>query len=232
MKTIGLIGGMSWESTRLYYEAVNVEVRNRLGGLHSAKVIVNSVDFAPIAAMQAAGKWEESGTAMADAARCLERAGADVVGLATNTMHKVAGHITAAIKIPFIHIAEATASALRQAGRRRPYSMATRFTMEQDFYKGLLAERGLSVLVPEANDRAEIHRIIYDELCRGETKPSSRRMYEAQTMKAKVAGADSVILGCTEVGMLLNDKNAALPTFDTTLIHARALVDFALGDAR
>ena len=228
MKTIGLIGGMSWESTRLYYEAINVEVRTRLGGLHSAKCIVHSLDFAPIAEMQAADRWEEAGRELANAARDLERAGAQVIGLCTNTMHKVADHITRATSIPFVHIAEATAGALRRAGRRVPYLMATRFTMEQDFYTGLLKARGFDVLIPEAADRAEIHRIIYEELCRGETKPSSRATYEGMTEKARRAGADSVLLGCTEVGMLLSDSNSALPTFDTTLIHAKALIDFAL----
>jgi aspartate racemase len=231
MKAIGLIGGMSWESTRLYYDAINVDVRKRLGGLHSARLIIHSVDFAPIAAMQAAGKWEEAGNVMAHAASSLERAGADCIGLATNTMHKVASHITNATSVPFLHIAAATAAALAAADRKRPYLIATRFTMEQEFYKGLLSERGLTVQVPTAEDRIEIHRIIYDELCRGETKATSRQMYEMQTQKAKAAGADSIILGCTEVGMLLSDENSALPTFDTTLIHARALVDFAIRDA-
>ena len=143
-------------------------------------------------------------------------------------MHKVADHITAATSIPFVHIADATAGALQKAGRRAPYLMATRFTMEQDFYTGRLQAQGLEVIVPEPADRLEIHRIIYEELCRGETKPSSRAAYEAMTKKAGQAGADSVLLGCTEVGMLLSDRNSALPTFDTTLIHAKALVDFAL----
>jgi aspartate racemase len=230
MRTIGLIGGMSWESTRLYYDAINIDVRRRLGGLHSARIIVNSLDFAPIAAMQAAGEWDAAGEHLAQAARGLERAGADCIGLATNTMHKVAAHITQATSIPFLHIAEATATSLQAAGHRRPYLMATRFTMEQDFYKGLLAGRDLSVVVPDAADRIEVHRIIYDELCRGVILPASRRFYEEQTVKAKGVGADSLILGCTEVGMLLSDQNSALPAFDTTLIHARALVDFALSD--
>jgi aspartate racemase len=232
MRTIGLIGGMSSESTRLYYNALDVEVRNRLGGLHSAKVIIHSVDFAPIAQMQAAGQWNDCGQAMADAARSLERAGAEVIGLATNTMHKVANLITGAINIPFLHIADATATALLADGRKRPYLIATRFTMEQDFYKGLLAAHGLDVVVPEVRDRTEIHRIIYEELCKGDKQPASRATYEQLTAKAKAIGADSVILGCTEVGMLLSDKNSALPTYDTTLIHARALVDFALRDDR
>jgi aspartate racemase len=228
MKTIGLIGGMSWESTRLYYDALNVLVRERLGGLHSAKIILHSVDFAPIAKMQYAGQWDETGAILADAARGLERAGADCIGLATNTMHKVAHHITAAVALPFIHIAEATADALVAGGRTRPFLMATKFTMEQDFYKGLLSARGLTVAVPDDQGRADVNRIIYEELCLGETKPASRARYEAITAEAKRAGCDSVILGCTEVGMLLGDTNSALPTFDTTRIHAKALVNFAL----
>src|SRR5262249_36974688 len=193
-----------------------------------AKCILHSLDFAPIAEMQAAGRWDDAGGALADAARGLQGAGAELIGLCTNTMHKVAGHITAAVSVPFVHIAEATATALRRAGRRAPYLMATRFTMEEAFYKGLLRARGLEVMVPEPADRLEVHRIIYEELCRGEVRPASRATYEALTAKAKRAGADSVVLGCTEVGMLLADDNSVLPTFDTTLIHARALVDLAL----
>jgi aspartate racemase len=230
MKTIGLIGGMSWESTRLYYDAINVEVRSRLGGLHSAACILHSLDFAPIADMQSAGRWDEAGGVLAGAARGLEQAGAELIGLCTNTMHKVADHITAAISVPFVHIAEATVTALRRAGRHAPYLMATRFTMEEEFYTGLLRAHGLAVMVPEPADRLEVHRIIYEELCRGDVRPASRATYEALTAKAKRAGADSVLLGCTEVGMLLTDDNAALPTFDTTLIHARTLVDLALMD--
>ncbi len=228
MRTIGLIGGMSAESTRHYYDAMNVAVRNRLGGLHSAKVIVYSVDFAPIAAMQAAGEWDKAGAELASVARALERAGAECIGLATNTMHKVAGTITAAISIPFIHIAEATADAILAAGKRRPFLMATRFTMEQDFYKGYLVARGLDVSVPDAAGRDLVHTIIYDELCRGVMTDSSRAAYIRQTAAAKDSGADCVILGCTEIGMLLDEANSALPVFDTTLIHAKALVDFSL----
>jgi aspartate racemase len=228
MKTIGLIGGMSWESTRLYYDALNVLVRDRLGGLHSAKIILHSVDFAPIAEMQYAGQWDEMGLILADAALGLERAGADCIGLATNTMHKVAHHITRACQRPFIHIADATADALVTAGRERPLLLATRFTMEQDFYKGILTARGLEVSVPDDQGRVDVNTIIYDELCRGIINPTSRARYEALTADAQRMGCDSVILGCTEVGMLLGADNAALPIFDTTHIHAKALVDFAL----
>lgn len=228
MRTIGLIGGMSWESTRLYYDAINADVRDRLGGLHSARLILSSLDFAPMAAMQAEGRWDDAGAILADTARRLERAGADCIGLCTNTMHKVAPAIADAIRIPFIHIAEATANRLVGAGCTKPFLIATRFTMEQDFYKGHLQSRGLEVRVPSETDRAEVHRIIYDELCRGIIEQSSRASYERMTAAAKADGSDSVVLGCTEVGMLLSDRNSALPTFDTTLIHARALVDFAL----
>jgi aspartate racemase len=228
MKTIGLIGGMSWESTRFYYEALNREVRTRFGGLHSAKVILHSVDFAPVADMQAAGRWDEAGALLADAARGLERAGADCIGLATNTMHKVADHIVRATPLPFVHIAEATAAAILASGKTRPMLMGTRFTMEQDFYKGILSAKGLDVSIPNEAGRADTHRIIYDELCHGITEPTSRTRYEIITADAKRAGADCVILGCTEVCMLLSDKNSAVPTFDTTTIHAKALVDFAL----
>lgn len=228
MRTIGLIGGMSWESTRLYYDAINADVRDRLGGLHSARLILASLDFAPIAAMQAEGRWDDAGAILADTASHLERAGADCIGLCTNTMHKVAPVIAAAIRIPFIHIAEATANRLLGAGCAKPFLIATRFTMEQDFYKGHLQRRGLEVRVPAEIDRAEAHRIIYDELCRGIIEPASSARFERMTAAAKADGCDSVVLGCTEVGMLLSDRNSALPTFDTTLIHARALVDFAL----
>jgi aspartate racemase len=229
MRTIGLIGGMSWESTRHYYDAINRGVRERIGGLHSAKLILHSVDFAPIADMQAKGEWAAAGDELAGIARGLERAGADCIGLATNTMHKVAGPITAAITVPFIHIAEATAKAIVAAGYRRPYLLATQFTMEQDFYTSILSERGLHVSVPDAAGRAIVHRIIYDELCRGVISAASRAIYVDFTRQAKRDGADCVILGCTEVGMLLDAENAALPVFDTTLIHANALVNFAIG---
>ncbi len=230
MRTIGLVGGMSAESTRLYYDAMNGEVRRRLGGLHSVQVIIYSVDFAPIAQLQSAGRWDEAGRVLADAAMALQRAGADCIGLATNTMHKVADAVVAAIDIPFLHIADATADALIDAGKRQPYLLATRFTMEQEFYKGLLAARGLGVTVPDDRQREAVHRVIYEELCRGTIAPASRAQFEALTHDAAGRGADSVILGCTEVGMLLCADNSALPVFDTTLIHARALVDFALAD--
>jgi aspartate racemase len=229
MKTIGLIGGMSWESTRLYYAALNEGVRDRLGGLHSADILLRSVDFAPVARMQAAGRWDEAGFFLAEAARGLERAGASVIGLATNTMHKVAHEIAAAISVPFIHIAEPTAAALIRDGRRRPLLLATRFTMEEPFYTGLLAEQGLDALVPDDAGRADVHRIIYDELCCGVVRETSRARYESLIRAGAERGADSVILGCTEVALLIGTHNSALPTYDTTALHAAALIDVALG---
>jgi aspartate racemase len=230
MRRIGIIGGMSAESTAHYYARINAQVRRRLGGLHAAEAIIWSVDFAEIAAMQERGSWQEAGTRLAEVAVKLERAGADVILLATNTMHKVADTIAAAVRIPFIHIADATAARVKQAGFKRPGLMATAYTMEEDFYVGRLrARHGLEVIVPEPADRAETHRIIYDELCKGVVAESSRTAYEAIAARLACAGADCLILGCTEVGMLLNGSNASLPVFDTTLIHADAAVDFALG---
>jgi aspartate racemase len=232
MKVIGIIGGMSAESTAHYYARINARVRERLGGLHAGEVIVWSVDFAEIAAMQEKGLWKEAGVKLAEVAVRLERAGADVILLATNTMHKVADTITAAIKIPFIHIADATAEKVKAAGFKRPGLMATAYTMEQDFYVGRLrARHGLDVVVPGPADRAETHRVIYDELCKGMVAESSRTAYEAIAARLVGEGADCLILGCTEVGMLLNETNVSVPVFDTTLIHADAAVDFALAGA-
>jgi aspartate racemase len=198
--------------------------------LHSAEILMWSVDFAPIARMQAEGRWQEAGERLSAIARRLEGAGADVIVLATNTMHKVAEAIEAAIDIPFLHIADATAAKIREAGRKRPAIMATRFTMEQNFYTGRLREKfGLEAIVPDEADRARVHQIIYDELCVGRVSETSRAAFVdvAESLKAK--GADCLVLGCTEVGMLLNAGNSPLPIFDTTLIHADAAVDFALG---
>jgi aspartate racemase len=230
MKTIGIIGGMSCESTALYYARLNAEARRRLGGLHSAQCVIWSVDFAEIEEMQAAGNWHEAGEALADIGGRLERAGADIVILATNTMHKVAGAIEEAISVPFVHIAEATAERIVVAGLARPALMATAYTMEQDFYIGRMRSRyGLNVLVPEEEDRAEVHRIIYDELCQGIVRDESRTSYRAIAARLVEAGADSLILGCTEVGMLLGAGDVDVPVFDTTLIHADRALELALG---
>jgi aspartate racemase len=230
MKVIGLIGGMSCESTAHYYARLNEGVRSALGGLHSAEILMWSVDFAPIAQMQAEGRWQEAGARLADIGRRLEGAGADGLVLATNTMHKVAETIEAAVSIPLLHIADATALKIRDAGKRKPAIMATRFTMEQDFYTGRLRDKfGLECLVPDEADRALVHQIIYDELCVGLISETSRASFVDVARRLADKGADCLVLGCTEVGMLLDERNAPLPIFDTTLIHADAAVNFALG---
>ena len=230
MKVIGLIGGMSCELTAHYYARLNERVRAVLGGLHSAEILMWSVDFAPIAQMQADGRWQEAGARLAVIARRLEAAGADALVLATNTMHKVADTIEAAVSIPFLHIADATALKIREAGMRKPAIMATRFTMEQDFYTGRLRDKfGLECLVPNEADRALVHQIIYDELCVGRVSETSRQAFVGVARRLAEEGADCLVLGCTEVGMLLDARNAPLPIFDTTLIHADAAVTFALG---
>jgi aspartate racemase len=229
MRTIGIIGGMSAESTAHYYARINASVRAERGGLNAAEIILWSVNFAEIAGLQTNGRWAEAGRRLADVARRLEGAGADVIILATNTMHKVAADIEAAIKVPFLHIADATAEAITSAGFKRPGLMATAYTMEQDFYTGRLkARHGLDVVVPDAADRAETHRVIYDELCKGVVREESRAAYQAIAARLIAGGADCIILGCTEVGMLLNAGNVAAPVFDTTLIHADATARFAL----
>jgi aspartate racemase len=230
MKVIGLIGGMSCESTAHYYARLNERVRAALGGLHSAEILLWSVDFAPIAEMQAEGRWQDAGRQLAGIAKRLEQAGADVIVLATNTMHKVADTIEAAVGIPFLHIADATALKIHAAGMRRPAILATRFTMEQDFYTGRLRDKfGLETLIPAEDDRARVHQIIYDELCVGRVSESSRAILVDVARRLADQGADCLVLGCTEVGMLLDERNAPLPFFDTTLIHSDAAVSFALG---
>lgn len=227
MKTIGLLGGMSWESTAHYYRVLNEQTAARLGGLHSAPLIVHSVDFAPIARMQAEGKWDEAGEVLNTAAHGLAAAGAQVLGLATNTMHVVADTITKGIDLPFVHIADPTAEALLGDGFDTVGLLGTRFTMEMGFYKDRLAERGLSAIVPEV-DRTNLNGIIYEELCRGIVREESRRVYVTAIERLAARGAQAVILGCTEIGMLIDDSASPLPTYDTTDLHARALVDAAL----
>ena len=230
MKVIGLIGGMSCESTAHYYARLNERVREALGGLHSAEILMWSVDFAPVAEMQSEGRWQEAGANLAAIARRLEGAGADLIVLATNTMHKVADAIEAAVRIPFLHIADATAEKIIASGKRKPAVMATRFTMEQDFYTGRLRGKfALDPVTPDADDRELVHRIIYDELCVGQVDETSRMAYVDVAQRLAAKGADCLVLGCTEVGMLLNEANSPLPVFDTTLIHADAAVSFALG---
>ncbi|MDE1899360.1 MAG: aspartate/glutamate racemase family protein [Xanthomonadaceae bacterium] len=229
MKMIGLIGGMSWESSACYYQSINRRVAARRGGLHSARCLLYSVDFAEIEDCQREGDWDRAGVLLADAARALQAAGADLIGLCTNTMHKVADAIQAAVDVPLLHIADATGTALVAAGVRRVGLLGTRFTMEQGFYRERLARAfGLDVVVPDALARAEVHRVIYDELCRGEVREDSREHYRAIVQELVDAGAEGVILGCTEVGLLLRQRDAAAPLFDTTQLHAEALVDAAL----
>ena len=229
MKCIGLLGGMSWESTVSYYQALNRGVRAKLGGLHSARVLLNSVDFAEIERLQHAGDWPATARLLAAEARKLQDGGADFLLIGTNTMHKVAPEIEAAIDIPLLHIADATAAKLQADGITRVGLLGTRFTMEQDFYKGRLQERfGLAVLVPDEAGRERVHRIIYDELCLGEIRESSRAEYLAIIEGLAAAGAEAVILGCTEIALLVGDARAAVPLYDTTAIHAEAAVALAL----
>lgn len=230
MRTIGLLGGMSWESSAEYYRLINAGVRDRLGGLHSARSLLLTVDFAEIEELQRAGRWPEAGALLADAARQLERGGAECVLLCTNTMHKVAEVIEAALRVPFIHIADATAAQIRARGLRRPGLLGTRYTMEQEFYRGRLARRfELDVLVPEPAEREAVNRIIYEELCLGVARPESREQYRATMAGLAARGADCIIYGCTEITLLVSAADTPLPVFDTTRIHAAAAVSFALG---
>lgn len=230
MRIIGLIGGMSWASTAHYYRRLNELVAERRGGLHSAQILLRSVDFAPIAAMQAAGEWDRAGEALALEAQRLQAAGAEIILLATNTMHLVASQIEAAISVPFIHIADATAAAVAGAGFRRPGLIATAFTMERRFYTDRLSAAGLTPLVPPAAERADVHRIIFDELCRDVIRDCSRKIFETVARGLAHAGADCLILGCTEVGMLLNAGNVPIAVFDTVDVHCQAAVKAALKD--
>lgn len=228
MKTIGVLGGMSAESTSIYYRELNRLVRERLGGLHSAELLIRSVDFAPIAELQSEGRWDETGRILGEAARRLQDAGADVVILATNTMHLNADDIRAAISIPFLHIGDATAEALKGRGVRRPLLLATRFTMEKAFYRDRLSAAGLEPIVPDQEDRDRLHAIIFDELCQGVVRPESTAAGLEMVARGQAAGADGVIFGCTEVGLLLSPDQIDLPVVDTTLVHCEAAVDFAL----
>ena len=229
MKTIGLIGGMSWESTANYYRDINERVKQRLGGLHSARILLYSVDFQEIERLQHQGRWDEAGEQLGDIARRLEGAGADVVALCTNTMHKVAPAIEAALRVPFLHIADPTAQAVKQAGIGRIGLLGTRFTMEEDFYRGRLVQRhGLDVIVPDAVERETVHRVIYDELCLGQVEERSRQAYRDIIAHLVERGAEGVILGCTEIAMLVSPADSPVPLFDTTQLHAVSAVDFAL----
>lgn len=228
MKTIGLIGGMSWESSVMYYQVINREVAGRLGGLRSAPLAMISVDFEEIASRQRSGDWEGMAAMLSDSAKSLVRAGADCVLIGTNTMHKVAPEVQAAVDVPLLHIADATAGAIVKAGFERVGLMGTRFTMEQGFYADRLSASGISCVIPDAAQRAEIHRIIFEELCQGKFRDSSRAMLREIAEDLVARGAQGVVLGCTELPLILTAADTAIPLFDTTTLHALAAVEFAL----
>jgi aspartate racemase len=229
MKTIGLIGGMSWESSLTYYRLINETVKARLGELHSAKSILYSVDFAEIEILQRQGEWAKAAQLLAEAAKSLERGGADFLILCTNTMHKVADEMQAAVHIPLLHIADATAQVVKAAGIQRIGLLGTRFTMEEEFYKGRLAEKyGLQVSIPGQAEREIVHRIIYDELVLGKIRQASKKQYSAIIAQMIADGAEGIILGCTEIGLLIQQQDSQVPLFDTTRIHAEAAVTYAL----
>ena len=229
MKVIGLIGGMSWESTMEYYRLINESVKEKLGGLHSAKCVLYSVDFAEVEELQRRGKWPEAAQLLAVAAQNVEKAGADVVLICTNTMHKVADTIQARIGVPLLHIADATAEKVKQAGIRRVGLLGTRFTMEDDFYRGrLTGQFGLEVIIPDPKDRETVHRIIYEELCVGTIRPESRAQVAGIMSRLVQMGAEGIILGCTELGLLIGAEDCHVPLFDTTRVHALAAVEYAL----
>lgn len=228
MKMIGLIGGMSWESTALYYRIINEQVKQQLGGLHSARSLMYSVDFHEIEKLQAAGEWQKAGEILAEAAISLEKGGADFIVLCTNTMHKVAQQIADAVSIPLLHIADATAQRIRQAGVKKVGLLATAFTMEQEFYKGRLNQSEIEVLVPDAAGCKVVHDIIYQELCLGVIRDESRAQYRKIIAELVEQGAEAIILGCTEITLLVKAEDASVPLFDTTLIHAEDAVKLAL----
>ena len=229
MKTIGLIGGMSWESSIEYYRIINETTRTKLGGLHSAKSLMYSVDFAEVEILQHQGKWAEAADMLVDAAKRLENGGADFIVLCTNTMHKVAEEIQASVQIPLLHIADATAQVVKDSGIRAIGLLGTRFTMEEEFYKGRLSQQyGLQVHIPNAQEREVIHRVIYDELVVGEIKQHSKEQYLGIIERMLAQGVEGVILGCTEIGLLIHKQDSRVPLFDTTRIHAEAAVEYAL----
>jgi aspartate racemase len=229
MKTIGLLGGMSWESTVNYYQAINQEVKHALGGLHSAKICLVSVDFAEIEKLQQLGQWQQAAELLAKSAQAVEAGGADFLLICTNTMHKVAPQISAAISIPLLHIADTTAEHLRSEGRQKVGLLGTRFTMEQDFYRQRISDNfGIEVIIPNTAQRQFIHQVIYEELCLGKLLPSSRQQFVDIILALQQQGAQGVILGCTEIAMLVQQDHCAVPLYDTTHIHAMAAVKHAL----
>ena len=229
-RTLGIIGGMSWESTQSYYRLINEGIKAKLGNLHSADLLIHSVDFAPIGELQAQGKWEELGNIMVNSGKRLQAAGAQGLLIATNTMHKVAEQVQAATNLPLIHIADATADAIKQQGLTKIALLGTQFTMTEDFYKQRLIDASLQVLIPNTDARVEVHRIIYDELCQGQLLASSRQYYTQVINELAAQGAEGVILGCTEIGLLISQADSPIPVFDTTAIHAAAAVQFLLGN--
>ncbi len=231
MRRIGLIGGMSFESTLVYYKLVNEMVRDRLGGLASADLLLHSVNFEEVVALQKAGRWDLAADHLATSAKALKAAGADCVLICTNTMHLVAGEVQAAVDIPLIHIIDETAQALTAAGLKRPLLLATRYTMEHGFYAERMMSLGIDIVVPEEADRADMHEIIFGELCAGKVVTGSRTRALAMIERARASGADSVILGCTEICLLLDPRTLPLPCIDSTTVHAMAAVEFALADA-
>ncbi|MEU7435804.1 aspartate/glutamate racemase family protein [Streptomyces sioyaensis] len=228
MKTIGLLGGMSWESTAEYYRLLNELTRKRLGGLHSSRCVLYSVDFAEIERLQTEGRWEQAAEVLAAAARALEAAGADILLLCTNTMHKVAGQVAAAVTVPLLHLADTTADAVRDSGLRRIGLLGTAFTMEQDFYRNRLESHGLEVRVPDAAGRSIVHRTIYEELCQGIVREESRQSLMAIIRDLVTAGAEGIVLGCTEIELLIKPEHSPVPVFPTTRLHAEAAVARAL----
>lgn len=229
-RTLGIIGGMSWESTQTYYQLINQGVKARLGGLHSADLLIHSLDFAPIEALQSRNDWEAMAEVLIDSGLRLKRAGAEGLLIATNTMHKVADAVQAATDLPLIHIADATAKAIKDQHLTNVALLGTNFTMTEDFYKQRLIEAGLTVMIPEASDRGEVHRIIYQELCQGKFKDNSRQRYIDIIETLAKEGAEGVILGCTEIGLLIKQTDSPISVFDTTAIHAAAAVEFLLAE--
>ncbi|WPF80342.1 aspartate/glutamate racemase family protein [Bacillus velezensis] len=228
MKTIGLIGGMSWESSAEYYRIINEEIKKKLGGLHSAKCLLYSVDFKEIEHYQSIGAWDKAGEALGQVARSLEKAGADFIVICTNTMHKVLGYIQEMITIPILHIADATAEQIIRQDIRSVGLLGTKYTMEQDFYKSRIASHAINVIVPDDDERELINNIIYQELCRGEIKQSSKNIYKKIINNLVDRGAEGIILGCTEIGLLVKAEDSKVPLFDTTLIHAQKAVNKSL----
>jgi aspartate racemase len=228
-QVIGMLGGMSWESSAQYYRIANELVRERLGGLHSARIVLASMDFAEMEALQVAGDWERAGQLLAESAKALEAAGADLLLICTNTMHKVADQVQAAVDIPLLHLGDATARAVRRAGLGTVGLLGTAFTMEQDFYRDRLSSHGVRVLVPPADDRAQVHRIIYDELCVGVAREESRQVYRDVIARLARNGAQGVVLGCTEIELLIGAADSPVPVFPTTRLHVEAAVEASLG---